>query len=109
MRTNLRLLARFLRRDDASPSSNEWLLEAQKVSFAYNGFPVLRDVDLRVRPGQILGVIGPNGAGKSTLIRILSRLLRPDEGRVSLGGLDLTRWGQTQLARHLAVVPQAAK
>jgi iron complex transport system ATP-binding protein len=109
MRTNLQLLARFLRCDDARPSSNEWLLEARKVSFAYNGFPVLRDVDLRVRPGQILGVIGPNGAGKSTLIRILSRLLHPDEGRVCLGGRDLTRWGQTQLARHLAVVPQAAK
>ena len=109
MRTNLRLLARFLRHDGDSLLPNEWLLEAQKVSFAYNGHPVLRDVDLRVCPGQIVGVIGPNGAGKSTLIKILSRLLRPDEGRVFLGGLDLTRWGHTQLARHLAVVPQAAK
>lgn len=109
MRTNLRLLARFLRRDSASLSPQEWLLEAQKVSFAYNGCPVLRDVDLRVLPGQIVGVIGPNGAGKSTLIKILSRLLHPDEGRVFLGGQDLTQWGHTQLARHMAVVPQAAK
>lgn len=109
MRTNFRLLARFLRRDDVSLSSNEWLLEAQRVSFAYNGHPVLRDVDLRVLPGQMVGVIGPNGAGKSTLIKILSRLLRPDEGCVSLGGRDLTLWGHTQLARHLAVVPQAAQ
>jgi len=109
MKTNIRFLARFLRRDSASPSPNEWLLEAQKVSFAYNGRPVLRDVDLRVPPGQMVGVIGPNGAGKSTLIKILSRLLRPDEGRVSLGGRDLARWGHTQLARHLAVVPQAAQ
>lgn len=109
MRTNIRLFARFLRRDSASPSPNEWLLEAQKVSFAYNGRPVLRGVDLTVPPGQMVGVIGPNGAGKSTLIKILSRLLRPDEGRVSLGGRDLTRWGHTQLARHLAVVPQAAQ
>lgn len=109
MRTNLRLLTRFLRRDGANLSPSGWLLEAQKVSFAYNGHPVLRDVDLRVCPSQMVGVIGPNGAGKSTLIKILSRLLSPDEGRVSLGGLDLTRWGHTQLARHLAVVPQAAK
>ncbi len=109
MKTNIRLLARFLRRDSASPSPNEWPLEAQRVSFAYNGRPVLRDVDLRVLPGQMVGVIGPNGAGKSTLIKILSRLLRPDEGRVSLGGRDLTLWGHTQLARHLAVVPQAAQ
>lgn len=109
MKTNIRLLARFLRRDSASPSPNQWLLEAQKVSFAYNGRPVLRGVDLTVSPGQMVGVIGPNGAGKSTLIKILSRLLRPDEGRVSLGGRDLTRWGHTQLARHLAVVPQAAQ
>ncbi|MFB0537999.1 MAG: heme ABC transporter ATP-binding protein [Anaerolineae bacterium] len=109
MKTDFRLLARFLRRDGVSLSPNEWLLEAQGVSFAYNGCPVLKDVDLRVCPGQMVGVIGPNGAGKSTLIKILSRLLRPDKGRVSLGGQDLTRWGHTQLARRLAVVPQAAK
>jgi iron complex transport system ATP-binding protein len=108
MKKKFRLLARFLRRDGVSLPPNEWLLEAQKVSFAYNGRPVLRDVDLRVCPGQIVGIIGPNGAGKSTLIKILSRLLRPDEGRISLGDQDLSRWSHTQLARHLAVVPQAA-
>jgi len=109
MRINFWLLARFLRRDDVSLSPNEWLLEAHEVSFAYNGRPVLKGVDLSVHPGQIVGIIGPNGAGKSTLIKILSRLLSPDKGCVSLGGRDLTRWGPTQLARHLAVVPQAAK
>jgi iron complex transport system ATP-binding protein len=109
MKTNLWLLARFMRRDGVSLSPNEWLLEAQRVSFAYNGQPVLKDVELQVPPGQIVGIIGPNGAGKSTLIKILSRLLPPDKGHISLGGMDLTSWDHAQLARHLAVVPQGAK
>ncbi len=109
MKTNLWSLARFLRHDDLSLPPHGCLLEAQRVSFAYNGRPVLRDVNLRVCPGQMVGVIGPNGAGKSTLIKILSRLLHPDEGRVSLGGQDLSHWGHAQLARHLAVVPQGAQ
>ena len=109
MRINLRPLARFMRHDDARLLPDEWLLEARQVSFAYNGRPVLQSVNLRVCPGQIVGVIGPNGAGKSTLVKILSRLLRPDRGYVYLGGQDLAQWNHTQLARHLAVVPQAAQ
>lgn len=108
MRTHFRLWAQSLRGEE-SPLPDEWLLEARQVSFAYNGRPVLQDVDLRVGPGQMVGVIGPNGAGKSTLVKILSRLLRPDRGCVSLGGRDLAHWNHTQLARHLAVVPQAAQ
>ncbi|MFQ5489789.1 MAG: ABC transporter ATP-binding protein [Phycisphaerae bacterium] len=49
-------------------------------------FWALRGVDLTVEPGQALGIIGPNGAGKSTMLKILSRILRPDEGRVSVTG-----------------------
>src|SRR4029077_20894055 len=46
----------------------------------------LRDVDLEVHPGEVVGVIGPNGAGKSTLLKILSRVTEPTAGRVRLRG-----------------------
>jgi ABC-2 type transport system ATP-binding protein len=50
---------------------------------------VLRGVDLRVEPGQILGLLGPNGAGKSTLIAIADGTLAPDAGSVMVDGIDL--------------------
>ncbi|MBV1848786.1 ATP-binding cassette domain-containing protein [Catellatospora tritici] len=51
----------------------------------------LNGVDLAVRTGTVLGVLGPNGAGKTTMVRILATLLRPDEGRAVVGGLDVVR------------------
>ncbi len=65
-------------------------VELVGVSFAYEpGAPVLKDLDLRVQPGEVVGLLGRTGSGKSTLARLLLRFYDPDEGAVRLGGVDL--------------------
>jgi iron complex transport system ATP-binding protein len=89
-----------------SPDDGRATLEARRVTFSFNGTPVLDRVDLCLEPGRTVGVIGPNGAGKSTLVRLLSRLLVPAGGSIQLNGLGLAHWRPADLARVLAVVPQ---
>ncbi|QDV34720.1 sugar ABC transporter ATP-binding protein [Tautonia plasticadhaerens] len=64
------------------------LLEVLGVCRSFFGVPVLREVDLAVGPGRILGLVGENGAGKSTLMNILGGVLPADSGRMRLGGED---------------------
>ena len=82
-------------------------LRVQGVSFGYGRTPVLDGVDLELNPFEILGIVGPNGAGKSTLLKLLTRVLRPDGGTVTLDGRDVRRFSRLELARQIAVVPQA--
>jgi ABC-type branched-subunit amino acid transport system ATPase component len=67
------------------------LLSAEKVSFAYGSVQVLFDVDLVVRPGELVALLGPNGVGKTTLLRCLSGLEIPQQGVVRFNGTDITR------------------
>ncbi|OXS37225.1 ABC transporter ATP-binding protein [Streptomyces sp. XY006] len=83
-------------------------IHVEKVRFGYPGRPVLRGVDLTVRPGELTALIGLNGCGKSTLLRLAAGLLRPDEGRVLLGGDDLARLSRRATARRVALLHQSA-
>ena len=60
----------------------------------------LGGVTLELHRGEIVGLIGPNGAGKSTLVNVLSGFDRPDEGTVSLGDRDITRWSPHRRGRN---------
>lgn len=81
-------------------------IEAEGVGFEIDGAVLVDDVDLRVVPGEVLGVVGPNGAGKSTLIRLLAGELRPNRGLVRLDGRAIGEYRPLELARHRAVLPQ---
>ncbi|WP_281180794.1 ABC transporter ATP-binding protein [Chondromyces crocatus] len=65
-------------------------------------------MSLAVHPGELWAVLGPNGAGKSTLVRVISGALRPTAGQLLLRGRPLETMNRRQLARRLAIVPQAA-
>jgi ribose transport system ATP-binding protein len=69
---------------DAAPSGE--LLEARAVSKAFAGVQALSNVSLDVRPGEVHALLGENGAGKSTLVKVISGVLRPDEGDVLFRG-----------------------
>lgn len=81
------------------------LLEAIGITFGYDKRPVLRDVSLSARPGEIVALLGPNGCGKSTLLKVLLGQAR-GAGTVRWDGRDIRQWSQRDLARRVAFLPQ---
>ncbi len=66
-------------------------LEAQGLTKRFGGLTAVDSVSFRIDKGQVVGLIGPNGAGKTTLLRLITGILRPDSGKVSFKGRDITR------------------
>ncbi|MFF5565282.1 ABC transporter ATP-binding protein [Streptomyces sp. NPDC012623] len=82
-------------------------VSADRVHFGYRaGVDVLHQVTLEVSPGTRLALVGPSGAGKSTLGRLLAGIYGPREGRVSLGGAELSRMPAERVREHVALVNQ---
>ena len=65
------------------------MLEVISVDAGYDGFQALFDVSLEIHSGEAVAVIGPNGAGKTTLMRVISGLIRPMQGAITMEGADL--------------------
>jgi iron complex transport system ATP-binding protein len=81
-------------------------LRAEGVTVRRGGCVILDAVSLAFRAGEFVAVCGPNGAGKSTLLSVLSGLLRPDAGKVMLGGKEFRDYSARELARRRAYLPQ---
>ncbi|MBU1274309.1 MAG: ABC transporter ATP-binding protein [Proteobacteria bacterium] len=87
----------------------EIALTGKGLCFGYGDSEIIKDVDLRLDRGELLGIIGPNGSGKSTLLGLLCGLLTPKAGRVELLGRELGSYPRVELARRLGLVPQNAE
>jgi len=70
---------------------------------------VVRNINLQVANGEIIGIIGPNGSGKTTLLRAITRVLKPARGSILLEGKDIWRMKMNELARRIAVVAQSTE
>ena len=84
-------------------------VQFRNVSYSYlPGQEVLKNINLQVKPGQMVAIVGPTGAGKTTLVSLLSRFyeLRPGEGTILLDGHDIQNVSRSSLAGQVGVVPQ---
>ena len=81
-------------------------LDIDHVVFAYGAEPVLRGIEIHVRPGGCLALVGESGHGKSTLARLIGRFYDPDEGAVRVDGVDLRETKLRSYRRQLGVVLQ---
>ena len=92
--------AQVVERPSAPIADGAPALEAVGISLAFGGIRAVDGVDLRVMPGEVVGLIGPNGAGKTTVFDLLSGFAAPDHGRIHLGGHDVTGLGPSARAER---------
>ncbi|WP_432190121.1 ABC transporter ATP-binding protein [Streptomyces sp. Tue6028] len=83
-------------------------VRVEDVTFGYGDGNVLHNVSFSVRAGGSLGIVGPTGAGKSSIINLLCGLALPGEGRITLGGVDVSTMTPARLSRQITVLSQQA-
>ena len=82
------------------------LLETHNLSGGYGRIPIVKAIDLALKPGEWLCLLGANGSGKSTLLRLMSRILQPQQGVILLDGKAIHQQPMQAVARRLAILPQ---
>jgi subfamily B ATP-binding cassette protein MsbA len=82
-------------------------LKFSKVFFSYgNNVYALRDVDLKIKKGEIIAVVGPTGSGKTTLVQLLPRFFDPGEGKIEIDGKNIREYTLSSLRRQIGMVTQ---
>jgi len=76
------------------------------LNFAYNGTPVLHDINLRIPAGSSLAIVGPTGAGKTTLVSLIPRIYDAEPGAVLIDGRPVREYSLANLRRNIGFVPQ---
>lgn len=93
----------------ALPAPVKGAIAFEAVHFQYPARPetsALDGVDLRVKPGETVALVGPSGAGKTTILQLILRFYDPQQGRVTLDGIDLRDMTRSAFRRAIALVPQ---
>lgn len=82
-------------------------IEFDNVTFGYTpDVPVLRDISFSVKPGETVALVGVTGSGKTTVTKLLSRLYDPQQGKITIDGVDLNDWSIQSLRSQMALVEQ---
>lgn len=88
-------------------ADNNFILTLKGVHFSYHdNREILSNINFCLPKGELLGIIGPNGSGKTTLLKIISGILRPKKGEISLLNQNLNKLPIEQIAKFISVVPQ---
>ncbi|MBQ7121963.1 MAG: ABC transporter ATP-binding protein [Clostridia bacterium] len=93
--------------ENPAPANLSGDIVFDNVRFGYKAYePVLRDISLTVKQGEMIGLVGHSGAGKSTLINLIMRLYDADEGSITVGGVDVKNMSQSAYREKIGVVFQ---
>ena len=84
------------------------MIRVAGLNHAIGRTQILRNVDVKIPQGKVTALIGPNGAGKSTLLSLMARLQKLQSGTITVDGLNVSTCPSTELAKHLAILPQSA-
>ena len=77
-----------------------------RVTFAYDSLPVLKGISLTISPGEVVALVGPSGSGKTTMVGLLNRFYDPQEGVITIDGVDIRRLSLADLTGNIALVDQ---
>ncbi|MDO4168991.1 MAG: ABC transporter ATP-binding protein [Lachnospiraceae bacterium] len=82
----------------------EYYFQTKQFTVGYDGIPIVSDIEIRLKRGEILSLIGPNGAGKTTILRSIIKQLKPIAGVAVLDQVSMTSINLSQLSKQMAVV-----
>ena len=81
-------------------------IELRDVGFRYGNRAVIRDLDLAIEPGEMIGLVGHSGSGKSTLVNLICRFYDVSDGAILVDGVDIRRFAVADYRRHIGMVLQ---
>ncbi|WP_345060665.1 ABC transporter ATP-binding protein [Acidovorax lacteus] len=84
----------------------EGAIALRNVGFRYGSRAVIKDLDLDIRPGEMIGLVGHSGSGKSTLVNLISRFYDVSDGSIQVDGVDIRRFAVADYRRHIGLVLQ---
>lgn len=92
--------------DAVELESVEGYITYDNISFNYDEVPVLKHINLEIKPGEMVALVGPTGVGKTTMANLIPRFYDPNEGRILVDGIDIRTVKVSSLRRHISMVLQ---